>query len=293
MFVKAIETASTFTRSIHSILRRYKSDFVQPLAASLFFVNQDAWALTCKHVAQQLVAAEEINNKYKAFKNELASRRGQKSDKRLEKELQAKYGYTSQSPVELLNTFVNCIEGQLSLKLQLHPTVDLALLRFDNFSRLLVDKFPIFPADTTALKQGKYLCRLGFPFPEFNNFKYDPSSDNISWTQEGKSSSPQFPIEGMVTRHLISGSDKVGFEMSTPGLRGQSGGPAFDTDGKIWGVQSATAHLDLDFDVDAQVIREGKKKAVQDSAFLHVGHCVHVDIIKAFLREQKVSFIEA
>jgi hypothetical protein len=39
---------------------------------------------------------------------------------------------------------------------------------------------------------------------------------------------------------------KVKFiETSTPGLRGQSGGPLFDAKGEIWGIQSRTNFLEL------------------------------------------------
>jgi hypothetical protein len=97
----------------------------------------------------------------------------------------------------------------------------------------------------------------------------------------------------MVTRHLAEGPGTVvGFELSTPGLRGQSGGPAFDAEGHVWGMQFATKHLDLNFDVDLEVVRAGNKKRVSDSAFLHVGHCVHVDALKAFMREHAVEFAE-
>ena len=84
----------------------------------------------------------------------------------------------------------------------------------------------------------------------------------------------------------------IGFELSTPGLRGQSGGPVFDSEGKVWGTQSQTIHLDLDFDVDQQVMRGGLPRRVQDSAFLHVGHCVHVDVLKSFMRAHNVRFNE-
>ena len=137
------------------------------------------------------------------------------------------------------------------------------------------------------------LSRLGFPFPEFSNFAYDVSTDSIDWNDQGKDSTPQFLIEGMVTRHLLGpNGDMVGFEMSTPGLRGQSGGPAFDVRGRVWGMQAATAHLDLNFDVDMQVIRNGRSKRIMEHAILHVGRCVHVDVLKAFMREHDVSFDE-
>jgi hypothetical protein len=57
-------------------------------------------------------------------------------------------------------------------------------------------------------------------------------------------------------------------------------------------MQAATNHLDLDFDVDIEVLRDGKKRRIQESAFLHVGHCVHVDALKRFMREHNVAFQE-
>ena len=107
-----------------------------------------------------------------------------------------------------------------------------------------------------------------------------------------KKTTPRFPIEGMVTRHLLQNADTIGFEMSTPGLRGQSGGPAFDVDSCVWGMQSQTAHLDLDFDVNKEVVRGGKRKRIQNSPFLHVGHCLHVNVLKQFMREHDVAFQE-
>ena len=285
MFVEAIEKAAAFTRPIHSIRRYYGSKVVIPGAATLFFVNEEGWALTCKHVAGTLMAADKLNASYKAFKNEM--RRGQNR-----KGLERKYGYSKKSvkPVEILNMFVNCVEGMSRCEIQVHPTFDVALIRFDGFQKLLCDAFPVFPADTSALKQGKFLCRLGFPFAEFENFRYDETADSIIWTNKGRPLTPRFPIEGMVTRHLGNNGGVFGFELSTPGLRGQSGGPAFDADGRVWGMQFGTTHLDLDFDVDMEVFRNGRKKPVRESAFLHVGRCIHVDVLKEFMSEHKVRF---
>ena len=102
---------------------------------------------------------------------------------------------------------------------------------------MLCDTFPIFPSETSNLQPGRFLCRLGFPFPEFKNFEYDKDNDQIIWTNIGRELTPRFPIEGMLTRFVLDNeNNRIGFELSTPGLRGQSGGPAFDTDGKVWGM---------------------------------------------------------
>lgn len=51
MFINAVERVATFTRPIHIIFRTYGSEDVRRAAATLFFVNSDGWALTCKHVS--------------------------------------------------------------------------------------------------------------------------------------------------------------------------------------------------------------------------------------------------
>lgn len=293
MFVKAVEIAADFTRAIHSISRNYSSQMIQAGAATLFFVNSDGWALTCRHVAELMPIGDQLLAKRQAFTNELAARRGEKKEKLLVRELEKKYGYSKETTFELFNNFVNCVEGPLDLEIKAHPNLDVALLHFRNFTRLGCNSFPKFAINGADLKQGKYLCRLGFPFAEFTNFAYDETTDKIHWTNTGRPGTPRFPIEGMVTRHVLNESGIIGFELSTPGLRGQSGGPAFDTDGVIWGMQSMTAHLDLDFDVNQEVIRAGKRKKVSDSAFLHVGFCIHVDVLKSFMRENGIQFQEA
>ncbi len=294
MFVKAIETVTKFTRPLHSIGRNYGSTLILPGAATLFLVNSDGWTLTCKHVAQQLVASDNLAKKRLAFIDELTKRKSEKKkkEKQIIRELEQKYQYSKKTPYELHNRFVGCVDSSTSFQCHLHNKFDVALIRFIGFTRLLCDSFPIFAANGAELKQGKSLCRLGFPFVEFTNYAYDSGADTIKWTNEGKANTPRFPMEGMLTRHLDDTGAVFGFELSTPGLRGQSGGPAFDTEGRIWGMQSVTNHLDLNFDVKQDVLRAGVKKQVSDSAFLHVGHCIHVDVLKSFMEQHGVQFQE-
>ena len=97
----------------------------------------------------------------------------------------------------------------------------------------------------------------------------------------------------MVSRLVMNGGHLTVFELTTPGLRGQSGGPAFDRDGKIWGMQSQTCHLDLNFDIEQDVFRAGKRKRITSYPFLHAGRCVHVDVLKDFMRQHSIAFSEA
>lgn len=293
MFAEAIEGATKYTRPLHSIARNYGSGIIQAGTATLFFVNSNGWALTCGHVADQIAAGDVIKKKSEEFRQELNARTGELKQSRLLKELEKKYGYSKKTTYELRNNFVNCVEGPSGVECRKHPKYDVALIHFQGFSRLLCDNFPVFPSVTTSLRQGKMLCRLGFPFPEFTNFELDKPSDSIRWTDTGRKVSPQFPIEGMVTRFVLDDQgNRFAFELSTPGLRGQSGGPAFDVEGKVWGMQFQTVHLDLNFDIDEEVIRQGTRKRITDSAFLHVGRCMHADVLKSFMKQNNVSFTE-
>ena len=60
MFVSAIDSAARFTRPLHTITRMWGETTVIPRAATLFFVNADGWALTCKHVASQLELGRQL-----------------------------------------------------------------------------------------------------------------------------------------------------------------------------------------------------------------------------------------
>jgi hypothetical protein len=291
MFVDAIEKAGQYTRPILMISRNYGSKVAIPGTATLFLVNSDGWALTCRHVAEVLVASIDINKRYADFRKERSAILvGAQSADQLNA-LEQRYGFNQEQTVQIVASFVDCFDQISDFNIHLHPTYDAALIKFNGFSRIFADDFPLFAAADADLKPGKSICRLGYPFPEFQNFGYDAESDDIAWTAGARSATPRFPMDGMVTRHLGDALGKVyGFEVSTPGLRGQSGGPAFDSKGVVWGMQSATRHLDLNFDVDLEVFRGDRTRRVTNTPFLHVGNCVHVSVLKDFMRSLGVKF---
>ena len=97
---------------------------------------------------------------------------------------------------------------------------------------------------------GASLCKLGFPFIEIKP-TFDEATSNFSIPPEMRNL-PFFPIEGIYT-HDLNVADPTGaspfpltfLETSSPGLRGQSGGPTFDVMGSIWAIQSQTQCLPL------------------------------------------------
>jgi Trypsin-like peptidase domain len=295
MFESAIENVLKFTRPIHSITRSY-GGLISPGASTFFFVNDKGVAVTCKHVLNLIIAAETLQQSFAQFKSEREKLPRDNKYKRHLQGLEAKYKYNKETTVQLKNNFLNCFDKLEKIDYKAHPTLDLAIMEFKGFNEIFYQSHATFIKDSKNIKQGKYLCRIGFPFPEFNNFKYNPATDDIEWTKEGNQNAPTFPIDGIITRFLSeqAGGEISGIEMSTPGLRGQSGGPLFDVEGLVYGMQYATNHLHLGFDIkDKEIIHDGKKSKVSNYPFLHVGMCVHVDKIKEFLNEHNIEFTES
>jgi hypothetical protein len=295
MFVNAIEEIQKYTRSVHTIVRHYHNNFIQPGAATLFFVNELSVAITTKHILGLLLQENIINGNYTNFKAEkklLGTKEDGNYKKKL-KELEAKYNYTSQESVaQLKNFLINCTDSSTYDYIS-HPTLDLAILKFTNVNQNRYASYATFLKDSTQLKQGKSLCRYGFPFAEFSNFQYDLINDEIMFTNSGNMASPPFPIDGILTRHVSDGQNIVGLEISTPGLRGQSGGPLFDTNGIVCGMQSITVQYHMGFDEQkVAIFSKGKKTNTINHSFLNVGRCIHVDAIKDFLKLHDIKYYE-
>jgi hypothetical protein len=103
---------------------------------------------------------------------------------------------------------------------------------------------------------------------------------------------PMFPNDGMHTRIMIdnqNGRTVKFIETSTPGLRGQSGGPLFDVKGDIWGVQSRTSFLELGF---TPTKKEGNKEIVEHQ-FLNVGMAGHVQHAVELFKQHNVAYDSA
>jgi hypothetical protein len=237
MFIKAIEEVNKFTRPLHTITRNY-AGLISPGTSTFFFVNEAGVAVSCKHVLNMILQADQINNQFNLFKADLAKLPKDNKYRKNLAGLELKYKFKKETAVQVKNNFVNCFDTISGMTYHAHPILDLAIIIFQGFNNVLYNSYATFVSDPDKIKQGKYLCRLGYPFPEFNNFKHNPATDDIEWTSIGNQSSPSFPLDGIITRFVGDGDGQIiGIELSTPGLRGQSGGPLFDTDGLVYGMQ--------------------------------------------------------
>ena len=132
MFINAIEEVGRFTRPIHTISRNYGEMIVNPGAATLFFVNEDSVAITCKHVIDLIGNRQAINQHYSNFIAEKSTiGRSNKYNQRL-KELEAKYNYKPDALVQIKELFAVCsADPTMSYRFINHPDYDLSIIIFE------------------------------------------------------------------------------------------------------------------------------------------------------------------
>ena len=295
MFADAIEITGGFTRPIKLISRKYRESTVLPGLATMFFVNDDGWAITCKHVADQIIYADQINKKYNAFKKDASKIPAGKNHAGQIKKLELAYNFKTGATVQMKVQFPGSISSLKEFDIIRDPDHDAALIHFKGYQSTHYHGHAVFTKDLSRTRPGDFLCRLGFPFPEFSDFRYFPDRDDIDWdASAGSSNTPRLPIEGMFTRNLGGKDGKIyGLELSTPGLRGQSGGPLFNSAGIVIGMQSATKHLHLGFDmIGEKMMIQGREQTVNNQPFMHVGHCINAVVIKEFLKKNHVVYFE-
>ena len=269
MFTRAVRTASEFTFPYVG-LRRRRCGQVHTSIGAFVILDAEGWAITSAHVVEEIMAAERECTGGVADGATLPA--GSCCD---HAEIWALPNFT-ETPPRLAEAIVR-------------PLADLALVRFEPFDGAPIAGFPVLrdPAKH-PIEQGMSVCRLGYPFHDISaewsdsghEFKLPPQAFPV----------PSFALDGMVARfHRVSApdgsADATFIETSTPGLRGQSGGPLFDLQGRVCGIQSHTTHLDLGFDA-----RYGLgDQTVTERQFLNVGAATHIADVLALLDEAKVK----
>ena len=274
MFGDACEKAMKFTRPVIISTRQYDGN-VNCSCGTFIVVNDDGWIVTAGHVFDSFMAYQEQNKKIKEL--EAQNSRGTSRIKIEPKWLTNHSFWWAWDGVRLNDVFVD-------------RKIDLAVGRLEPFNKKWVSEFPVFK-DPKKMRPGTSLCKLGFPFSKINAaFDEEKNSFRLA---EGTLPLPLFPVEGMHTRNIANGKgadgiiDALYVETSSPGIKGQSGGPIFDKDCNICGIQVRTNHMPLDFRAEANV--EGKK--VVENQFMNLGVGVHVKTITDLLRKKNVSFM--
>ncbi len=283
MYKKSIKDNSKYLVPFVEGLKYYGSDEIEHGIGTMIILNEHGDVLTCKHVAERFILNEKLSSKYRIMSQEL-----KEASKRERKQLEKEYNLKDDTIV-LSNIHLPFdIKNNFSINIILHNFLDLAVIRFEGLN-IKLDNYPVFSKELP--EQGQSVCKLGFAFPEYDIYEYSKEKDSIVLKNDRVEHYPLFPMDGIVTRLVMDDQKHLSmFETSTPGLRGQSGGPVFSPEGLIYGIQSMTSHLDLNFDVDQVVKRGYEEKRITFTPFINLGICVASSEIVKFLEDNHIEF---
>lgn len=280
MFAEACSKVLPFTRPL-AISTRMQSGDVRTDWATFMFLNSDGWFVTAAHAFDSFLKFQNDQKKAQEINSINASRSDAYGAPSSEIKLDPKFitnhsFWWSRDNLKLRETYVD-------------RQMDIAVGRLDGFDPSWVADYPRF-ADPAEVRPGTSLCRAGYSFVNVKT-QFDPERKAFR-IPKIPVDTLMFPSEGMHTRTVSRGfSKKDNIEMryvetSTPGYRGQSGGPIFDRNGTIHAMQVGTVHLPLDFHPVAEV--DGQK--VVENQFLNVGLGVHVTTLCEFLDKRNVEY---
>jgi hypothetical protein len=293
MFAQACEKARQFTRPVVVSHRRHDGACLAAIGAFVV-LNADGWAVTAWHIVEEIEKLMKAARQYGDTEKQRASIY---ADKALDKKSRGKV--LKALPTAKAETVTNASAWWSWDKVRLKEfaamaAVDLVFVRLEPFDPAWVTAYPMFKDPARQMAQGRSLCRIGFPFhtiePVFDSAK------NAFQLPPGSLPLPFFPIEGILTRHVDVHLDPAPnpaptfrfrlLETSSPGLRGQSGGPIFDQNGTVWGIQSQTRHFPLGFSPPVP----GGKPDQKEHQFLNVGWGVHAETIVGAMKERGITF---
>lgn len=290
MFSHAIALAGEYTRPI-IVTKRTEDQTVSCGMATFIVINESGWILTAAHVVQDALVAQQHKVERDKYQSDILAINSnpQYSPGKKKHEI----GQLNKN-WEWITHFSMwwAIDGITAEVLHIDGLTDLALAKLIGpTDKLQVKAFPIFANPSNPIQQGTSLCRLGFPF-HYVKALFDSATEKFSIPDLPPLA--RFPNDGIFTRNMMlvdnTTKQQVHFiETSSPGLRGQSGGPIFDTKGNVWALQSRTSHLALGF--TPKVKHDGKESV--EHQIMNVGLGVYVSHIRDIFSKFDVKFQSA
>jgi len=283
MFSTAYQVARNFTRPVAMSWRLMNGE-VKCGLATFMIVNKDGWIITAAHVLTigtlhtQHATARQA---YEVRRAEIAADPTLSSSQRKKRN-----GQNFANPEWITDySFWWCQDKAMATSFHVDTQADIAIAKLDNFDTSAIQVYPKFKDPSSDPPPACSLCRLGFPFVNVTAV-HDPAT---GFTLQNFVLPPMFPNDGIHTRIMLdtqNGRTVKFIETSTPGLRGQSGGPLFDVKGDVWGIQSRTAFLELGFTPKK---KEGNKEIVEHQ-FMNVGLAGHVQHAVDLLKQHGVAY---
>lgn len=289
MFSKACKDIMPYTLPI-VLCRKTISGQCSGTIGTFVVVNRDGWIVTAGHIVEQLIKMLEDVGAVAKFHSDLAAIKADLSiDDRERKRRINKLTKPANNQTEKCAQIWPVHLGHSSPIMSnaaVYQPVDIAVAKLDPWDPTWVTSYPVFKDPSKGFDSGTMLCRTGFPFHDIKP-GWNAAKGGFD-LPPGAFPAPLFPIEGIFTRtaELQSkpGDPALPFpykwiETSSPGLKGQSGGPIFDQRGTIWGVQCQTVSYELGFNTTTKTPQ-----------YLNVGVGVHPETLFRVFGENGINF---
>lgn len=285
MFRDACTKARNFTIPVVVSIQTVGGECAAGIGTAIV-INDEGWIVTAAHVLKQLSDASEAEQRTRAHEAQIATINNDSSlgAKELRRRLNA-IGKPKKTDVNRWSAWFGHDGFAMGTGLALEQ-VDLAIAQLQNFDNKKFKEYPVFKEPSKNFDPGTSLCRMGFAFVDVKPV-WDHVSSKFSLTENVPL--PIFPTEGILSRmaRLIVLDQNTRLPIQTPfpfsfietssaGILGQSGGPIFDSDGNIWGIQSSTTSYQLDLNTKVQ-------------QYYHVGVGVHAETVIGFLKQNNVK----
>lgn len=246
MFQNSIKIMSKITFPLVTNILYYNKD-VESGICTAFLINNENYFLTCAHVFLPGLKLKKDKEEIDNFEKNLNSIQNTKQKKAYLKKAKSDWiiGVSFYLPTLNCNIDLSNVNADFQL--------DLAVFKiYINFN---IDETTIFPKFNKSNESlpGKSLCRLGYPFSS-STATFNDTTKSFTLISD-KLALNQIPNECIITQ-FINDSSNINVEgvqrkgkgilTSSPGLRGQSGGPIFDSNSIIYGLQSFTTPMSLE-----------------------------------------------
>ena len=290
MFSKAVPIAASFTRPV-VISSRTTQGVCAGTIGAYTIINREGWILTAGHLLDIVRSQQDSAQRHAGYQgNVVEFHRDVAADKRFRKKGVRTFHKPGGASVRNHSVWWG-VDGVRLVEARVVPVADLALGRLEPFDPASVAHYPVWKDPSQDFTPGRSLCKLGFPLHRIVPI-YDEKANTFT-LPEGSVPLPLFPMEGMFTRVVNTrapgsthGEPSAFIETSTPSLIGQMGGPVFDADAVVWGVQSHTMHHSLGFRAPVP----GGAAGEVEHQFLNTGLTVHAAVIRRFLDAEGITY---
>ena len=272
MFQKALKIAQVYTLPV-VISYRLENGKTASAIGAFIVLNQDGWILTAGHIIDQIMGLANDLKLYNDYVAKLSDLNSDNSLTKAQRKRKLRRLTKPENPITDYSVWWGK-DGWNVQSFELNRPADIAIGQISGFKSNDISIYPEFKNPAVNFDVGENLCKLGFPFYSITP-TYD-DSENMFELPPGALPIPLFPIEGIFTRTIVmdDGLSSAEFvETSSPGLRGQSGGPTLDMNGRIWAMQSRTNHYPLGFSPKVPNQRN------EEHQFLNVGWGTHAKTI--------------